>query len=73
VRRDEPPGLTEIGYRLVLDSPEPEARLRELHDLCVKWGTVTNTLTSAAALQGALVIERANERPGGATNEEVAT
>ncbi|HEX7593889.1 MAG TPA: OsmC family protein [Anaerolineae bacterium] len=57
VRRDEPPGLTQIEYRLVLDSPEPEAKLRELHDLCVKWGTVTNTLIGGRVPEGKLVIE----------------
>jgi uncharacterized OsmC-like protein len=61
VRRDEPPGLTQIGYRLALDSPEPEVELRKLHDLCVKWGTVTNTLIHGLTPQGALVIEHHSE------------
>lgn len=45
-RRDEPPALTEIRYRLILGSPEPSGKLQELADLCFKWGMVTNTLVN---------------------------
>jgi len=57
-RRDEPPALTEIRYRLILKSPEPREKLEELHDLCLKWGTVTNTVINGLTPQGALVIEK---------------
>jgi uncharacterized OsmC-like protein len=57
VRRDEPPALTEIRYRLILKSPEPREKLEELHELCVKWGTVTNTLINGLTPQGELVVE----------------
>jgi len=57
VRRDEPPALTEIRYRLILKSPEPREKLEELHDLCVKWGIVTNTVINGIVPQGTLVIE----------------
>ncbi len=60
VRRDEPPALTKIRYRLVLKSPEPHHRMQELADLCFKWGTVTNTLIQGITPQGELVIEDAN-------------
>jgi putative redox protein len=56
-RRDEPPALTEIRYKLVLKSPEPPEKLAELHELCIKWGTVTNTVTNGLTPQGELVIE----------------
>jgi len=56
-RRDEPPVLTEIRYRLILKSPEPREKLQELADLCFKWGTVTNTLVNGLVPQGTLVIE----------------
>jgi uncharacterized OsmC-like protein len=56
-RRDEPPALTEIRYKLILKSPEAPEKLAELHDLCVKWGTVTNTLINGLTPQGELVIE----------------
>ena len=58
VRRDEPPALTEIRYKLILKSPEPLEKLDELHDLCVKWGTVTNTVITGLTPQGELVVER---------------
>jgi len=56
-RRDEPPVLTEIRYLLILESPEPPEKLVELHELCVKWGTVTNTVINGLMPEGALVIE----------------
>ena len=56
-RQDEPPLLTEIRYRLVLDSPEPRQKLEELHDLCIKWGTVTNTVINGLPPQGTFVVE----------------
>ena len=56
-RRNEPPALTRISYRLVLKSIEPPEKLAELHELCVKWGTVTNTLINGIMPQGELVIE----------------
>lgn len=56
-RRDEPTALTSISYRLILKSPESPEKLVELHELCVKWGTVTNTLINGLTPQGELVIE----------------
>ena len=56
-RRDEPPALTEIRYKLILKSSEPSEKLQELADLCFKWGTVTNTLINGLVPQGELVIE----------------
>lgn len=58
-RRDEPPALTGIRYRLILQSPEPPEKLQELANLCFKWGTVTNTLVNGLVPQGTLVIEPA--------------
>jgi len=56
-RRDEPPAVTEIRYRLILKSSEPYEKLKELADLCFKWGTVTNTLINGLVPQGELIIE----------------
>jgi uncharacterized OsmC-like protein len=56
-RRDEPPALTEIRYRLILASPEPREKLEELHELCIKWGTVTNTIIDGLVPQGTLIVE----------------
>ncbi len=57
-RQDEPPALAAIRYRLILDSPEPQEKLEELHTLCVKWGTVTNTIVTGLTPQGELVVEK---------------
>lgn len=51
-RRDEPPGIVQVRYRLILDSPEPPEMLEKLHDLAFKWGTVTNTLLNGVAIRG---------------------
>lgn len=56
-RRDEPPALTEIHYRLILKSTEPREKLEELHQLCLKWGTVTNTVINGLTPHGDLVIK----------------
>ena len=61
-RRDEPPALTEIRYRLILKSPEPREKLEELHELCVKWGTVTNTIINGLVPKGTLVIEHSTNQ-----------
>lgn len=57
VRQDEPPALIDISYRLILESPEPHEKLTELHGLCIKWGTVTNTLINGIVPRGELVIQ----------------
>ncbi|RMF00791.1 MAG: OsmC family peroxiredoxin [Chloroflexi bacterium] len=56
-RCDEPPALTRISYRLIVRSPEPEEKLRQLHQLAVKWGTVTNTLINGLEPAGTLAIK----------------
>ncbi|MEX0973895.1 MAG: OsmC family protein [Bacillota bacterium] len=58
VRLDDPPGISELIYVLTLVSNEPTERLEQLHDLSVKWGTVTNTLTHGVQTVGTLRIER---------------
>ncbi len=57
-RRADPPALTTIRYRLILNSPEPREKLEELHALCLKWGTVTNTVINGLTPQGELVVEK---------------
>lgn len=58
IRSDNPPALTEISYLLTLKSKEPSNRLLKLHELCVKWGTVTNTLLNGLDLHGELIIDQ---------------
>jgi uncharacterized OsmC-like protein len=61
LRKDVPPEVNEINYRLILTSSEPEEKLQEMHDLILKWGTVTNTLIKGIKPQGQLVITRNKE------------
>lgn len=51
-RRDKPPSIVEIRYRLFFDSPEPPEKLAKLHDLAFKWGTVSNTLLQGVSIRG---------------------
>ncbi len=55
-RRDEPPGLVQVRYRLFLDSPESPDKLDKLHEVAFKWGTVTNTLLDGVTVHGELEI-----------------
>lgn len=55
-RQDDPAMLTSIRYNLVLESAESQKRLEELHNLSLKWGTVTNTLTNGLIPKGELEI-----------------
>jgi len=41
-RQDVPPLIIEMSYELIIASTEPHEKLEELHELCIKWGTVTN-------------------------------
>ena len=56
VRQDDPPMLIEIRYRLVFDSSEPIDRLHTLHEISLRYGTVTNTLINGIQPQGEVVI-----------------
>lgn len=58
VRNDEPPAITEINYCLFLTSPEPEDKLLELHELSLKWGTVTNTLIQGIKPRSKLILQK---------------
>ncbi len=58
IRQDDPPMLTDIHYRLMLDSREPADKLQALHDVSVRLGTVTNTLIHGIQPQGEVVITR---------------
>ena len=64
VRQDAPPMLTEIHYRLVFDSPEPIEKLQSLHDISVRYGTVTNTLMQGIQPQGEVEIMQQESNPG---------
>ncbi len=57
VRQEDPPGLVDINYLLTINSPERVEKLQELHELAVKWGTVSNTLRAGLIPNGALRVE----------------
>ncbi len=51
VRRNVPPGIVRINYRLVLKSDAPPEKLAKLHEKAFEWGTVTNTLTHGVPIE----------------------
>lgn len=56
-RQDAPPKMTRIDYEIIVDTPESDQRLALLHKNIRKYGTVSNTIAAATALNG--VIRRA--------------
>ena len=56
-RQEDPPSLVDVRYRLTLRSPAPYAKLQELHELAIKWGTVSYTLRLGLVPAGELVVE----------------
>ncbi|HEY61653.1 MAG TPA: OsmC family protein [Anaerolineae bacterium] len=55
-RQDEPPVIIDMSYELIITSTEPREKIEELHELCIKWGTVTNTLLNGINPEGKLVV-----------------
>jgi uncharacterized OsmC-like protein len=53
-RQDAPPKLVKIGYEIVVQSDETEARLDLLHRNILKYCTIPNTLSACVALEGRL-------------------
>lgn len=58
VRRDAPPAMTRMHYRLELVTDEPPHRVELLHHNVRKFGTITNTLAAAVDLTGEVVARR---------------
>lgn len=54
IRQDAPPKLTLIRYQITVDSAETDQRLDLLHRNILKYGTISNTLSSAVPLEGSL-------------------
>ncbi len=54
IRQDAPPKLTLIRYRITVDSAETDQRLDLLHRNVLKYGTISNTLSTAVSLEGTL-------------------
>lgn len=54
VRQDVPPRMESIDYVILVDSDEPEGRLKLLHENVKKYGTVFNTIAPGTSLSGEL-------------------
>ena len=54
-RNDNPPFMSEIHYRLEVDTDADENRLKTWHKNILKFGTITNTLSRACKLEGEMV------------------
>lgn len=54
-RRDVPPAMTKMHYRLELVTDESPHRVEMLHGNLRKFGTITNTLAAALELTGEVV------------------
>lgn len=57
-RRDVPPAMTKMHYKLELVTDEPPHRVDLLHRNVRKFGTITNTLAAAVDLTGEVVARR---------------
>lgn len=54
VRQYSPPKMVRIGYEIIVDTDETDARLDLLHRNLQKYGTVYNTLAGATELSGTI-------------------
>ncbi|MGH7619002.1 MAG: OsmC family protein [Gemmatimonadaceae bacterium] len=54
VRRDVPPRMERVDYEIILDTAEPDHRLRLLHENVKKFGTVFNTVAPGTVIKGQL-------------------
>jgi len=54
LRNDKPPFMSEINYKLEVESGMEERTLELLHKNILKFGTITNTLAKVAKLNGTI-------------------
>lgn len=54
VRQDAPPRILRVDYELIVDTDESDARLDLLHRNVRKYGTISNTVAAAVALEGTI-------------------
>lgn len=54
VRQDSPPKMVSITYELIVDTDETDQRLDLLHRNVRKYGTISNTVAEALALEGTI-------------------
>lgn len=55
VRQDAPPRITAIDYLVTIDTDESDHRIELLHKNIRRYGTISNTLALAVALDGRVV------------------
>lgn len=55
VRSDSPPRIVAIDYLVTVDTDESDRRIALLHTNIRKYGTISNTLAGAVALDGRIV------------------
>ncbi len=55
VRQDSPPKMVSIDYELIVDTQESDHRLELLHTNVRKYGTISNTVAAATALNGRVI------------------
>lgn len=53
-RQDSPPLILRVDYELIVDTDEDDGRLDLLHRNVRKYGTISNTVAAALALEGAI-------------------
>ena len=54
VRQDSPPKMVSVGYEIIIDTDEVDHRLELLHTNVRKFGTISNTVSTAMSLEGAI-------------------
>lgn len=54
-RNDNPPIMSEIHYRLEVDTDANDRQLKTWHKNILRFGTITNTLSRACKLEGEMV------------------
>ena len=54
VRQDSLPRMAPLGYEIIIDTDEVDHRLELLHTNVRKFGTISNTVSVAMSLEGAI-------------------
>jgi len=54
-RNDNPPFISEISYRLEVDTDADDRKIDNWHKNILKFGTITNTLNRACKMEGTMI------------------
>jgi uncharacterized OsmC-like protein len=54
-RNDNPPFMSEINYRLEVDTDADDRKIDNWHKNILKFGTITNTLNRACKMEGTMI------------------